>query len=113
VRCPRVIGNLPGGASFGNYTEGNLTAFFEAAGIRPLDKAPAARPVIALKRQWPQGVTVPAAMTTAAREAVDLSCTLHVQEVDHNPQYPGPTAGMTEADWCSTVLGPMIASLDA
>lgn len=107
------MGLLPGGGSFGNYTEGNLTAFFDAIGIRPRDFAPAARPIVTLKRQQPLAVDIPEILTVAAREAVELGCILNVQEIDHNPQYPGPTAGLTEAEWVGSDLNGMMNQLDA
>jgi hypothetical protein len=106
------MGLLPGGGDFGNYTAGNLQALYDAAGVRPRDYPPSARPVVTLKRQRPQGVGVPEFLTAAARDVVELGCLLHVQEVDHNPSYPGPDAGETEADWARGDLNSMIASLD-
>jgi hypothetical protein len=112
VHMPQ-IGNLPGGGSFGNYTQGNLALLYDAAGVRPRDCARGPRPVVTLKRQRPQGVSVPAALTTAARDVVELGCILHVQEVDHNPQFIGPTTGMSESEWASEVLNGMMNGLDA
>ncbi len=112
VHMPQM-GLLPGGGSFGNYTAGNLQAYFAAIGVDPRTLSWSGRPVITLKRQRPQGVDVPANLTAAARDAVELGCVLHVQEVDHNPSYPGPTTGVTEAGWMRSVLNAMMLSLDS
>ncbi len=112
VHLPQMV-TLGNGSVVGNYTAGTLQAFYEAVGFNPLDLPPAARPVITLKRQVAGDVAVPAILTTAAADAVKMGCWLHVQDVDHNPQHPGPDAGETEAEWMRNDLVSRIVSLDA
>jgi hypothetical protein len=104
---------LASGQVSGNYTARTLQDFYEQVGFSPLDLPPPARPVITLKRQTAGNVAVPQILTTAAADAVKLGCWLHVQEVDHNPQHPGPDAGETEAEWMRQDLVSSIAALDA
>lgn len=104
---------LGNGTVVGNYTYGTLTAFFAEVGMKPRSLPPARRPILTLKRQIAGDVAVPQILTTAAAEAVELGCWLHVQEVDHNPQHPGPDAGESEADWMRGNLVSSILSLDA
>lgn len=104
---------LGNGDVVGNYTYGTLTAFFAEVGMKPRSLPPARRPIITLKRHRINNVAVPQILTTAAAEAVELGCWLHVQELDYQPQNPGPAAGQSEAAWMRDELIPSISAIDA
>lgn len=111
VHLPQIV-TLGGGGVSGSYPDGTLQTFYETIGIRPRDYAPADRPAVTLKLQVAGDVEIPAPLTTAAADVVELGCWLNVQLVDHNPQHPGPDAGESEAEWHGAELPLRIQQID-